>query len=157
MKWSFCYLFRLNFFHEFITDIWCNLLGTVMTEITWLWSMNTWLMETWRSTCQVNNFTQDSGLLEFISSHSLKHSKPITGKRGGNVLTWENRMQIAVEAAQGEPISDLFSLFFFLIRGKKVLILDVLFVMSKSKIDRNKTICYRIRESSQWMSASYGP
>ena len=66
-------------------------------------------------------------------------------------------MQIAVEAAQGEPISDLFSLFFFLIRGKKVLILDVLFVMSKSKIDRNKTICYRIRVSSQWMSASYGP
>ncbi|CAN6997898.1 unnamed protein product [Brassica rapa subsp. trilocularis] len=33
--------------------------------------------------------------------YSSKHSKPITGKRGGNVLTWENRMQIAVEAAQG--------------------------------------------------------
>ncbi|CAE5959970.1 unnamed protein product [Arabidopsis arenosa] len=35
-----------------------------------------------------------------------KYSKPGLGKRGGNVLTWENRMQIAVEAAQGEQNSD---------------------------------------------------
>ena len=32
----------------------------------------------------------------------LKHSKTNTGKRSGNVLSWETRMQIAVEAAQGE-------------------------------------------------------
>ncbi|XP_048616402.1 probable LRR receptor-like serine/threonine-protein kinase At1g51860 isoform X1 [Brassica napus] len=40
-------------------------------------------------------------LTETISFHCLRHSKIGTGKRGGNVLTWENRMQIAVESAQG--------------------------------------------------------
>ena len=40
-------------------------------------------------------------------------------------------MQIAVEAAQGEPISDLFSLFFFLIRGKKMLPILVMRFESK--------------------------
>ncbi|XP_018515540.2 probable LRR receptor-like serine/threonine-protein kinase At1g51860 isoform X1 [Brassica rapa] len=40
-------------------------------------------------------------LAETIFFHSLRHSKLGTGKRGGNVITWENRMQIAVESAQG--------------------------------------------------------
>ena len=35
----------------------------------------------------------------------LKHLNPNTGKRNGNVLSWETRMQIAVEAAQGEENS----------------------------------------------------
>jgi len=50
-------------------------------------------------------------LVESISFHSLKHSKPGTGKHSVNVLSWETRMQIAVEAAQGELNYDLYSFY----------------------------------------------
>ncbi|VVB00519.1 unnamed protein product [Arabis nemorensis] len=38
-------------------------------------------------------------IYEYMANGDLKEN--MSGKRGGNVLTWENRMQIAVEAAQG--------------------------------------------------------
>uniref|UniRef100_A0A1J3JUG0 non-specific serine/threonine protein kinase n=3 Tax=Noccaea caerulescens TaxID=107243 RepID=A0A1J3JUG0_NOCCA len=38
-------------------------------------------------------------IYEYMANGDLKEN--LLGKRGGNVLTWENRMQIAVEAAQG--------------------------------------------------------
>ncbi|KAH0853570.1 hypothetical protein HID58_093072 [Brassica napus] len=38
-------------------------------------------------------------IYEYMANGDLKEH--MSGKRGGNVLTWENRMQIAVEAAQG--------------------------------------------------------
>ncbi|KAL1212391.1 putative LRR receptor-like serine/threonine-protein kinase [Cardamine amara subsp. amara] len=38
-------------------------------------------------------------IYEYMANGDLREN--MSGKRGGNVLTWENRMQIAVEAAQG--------------------------------------------------------
>jgi len=38
-------------------------------------------------------------IYEYMANGDLREN--MLGKRGGNVLTWENRMQIAVEAAQG--------------------------------------------------------
>uniref|UniRef100_A0A1J3FR72 non-specific serine/threonine protein kinase n=1 Tax=Noccaea caerulescens TaxID=107243 RepID=A0A1J3FR72_NOCCA len=38
-------------------------------------------------------------IYEYMANGDLREN--LLGKRGGNVLTWENRMQIAVEAAQG--------------------------------------------------------
>ncbi|KAL0864378.1 hypothetical protein Bca101_043496 [Brassica carinata] len=47
-------------------------------------------------------------IYEYMANGDLREN--MSGKRGGNVLTWENRMQITVEAAQGELKSDLISL-----------------------------------------------
>ncbi|CAD5315271.1 unnamed protein product [Arabidopsis thaliana] len=49
----------------------------------------------------VKMLSHSSAQVESISLDSLKHSKPGTGKHSVNVLSWETRMQIAVEAAQG--------------------------------------------------------
>ncbi|CAH8358087.1 unnamed protein product [Eruca vesicaria subsp. sativa] len=38
-------------------------------------------------------------IYEYMANGDLREH--MSGKRGGNILTWENRMQIAVEAAQG--------------------------------------------------------
>ncbi|KAF2607430.1 hypothetical protein F2Q68_00043605 [Brassica cretica] len=38
-------------------------------------------------------------IYEYMANGDLREN--MSGKRGGNVLTWENRMQIAVESAQG--------------------------------------------------------
>ncbi|CAL9218595.1 unnamed protein product [Arabidopsis halleri] len=38
-------------------------------------------------------------IYEYMANGDLREN--MSGKRGGNVLTWENRMEIAVEAAQG--------------------------------------------------------
>ncbi|KAF3527124.1 hypothetical protein F2Q69_00046504 [Brassica cretica] len=53
--------------------------------------------------CAITGYCDDGDNLaliyEYMANGDLREN--MSGKRGGNVLTWENRMQIAVESAQG--------------------------------------------------------
>lgn len=108
---------RPIFLWKFITKTWLLLLDIAMKTPIWGSSMSIWQMETWHSICQVlimlMNYHYLVGSI-FLYDKSLYSGDLFLGvvsaDKNSSFLSWETRLKIAMDSAQGQQVNICFSL-----------------------------------------------